>query len=142
MSGVKVTKTVAGAIQVGQNRRHRRGVFGSTCQHRLSSAAAVHQCGGWVLVPCPRYHPAWASEGTPVGHWGLKAGRLWPVWIRQQIHGKHFYFLLLPSIFTFTPALLLFLFCTFIFRKLFLFFLNCCSLLFLLSIYFCFLNFY
>ena len=47
MNGVKVTKTVVCAIQVGQNPRHvwlTEGVFGSTCQYRLSSAAAVQQC--------------------------------------------------------------------------------------------------
>ena len=41
----------------------REVLFGSTCQYRLSSAA-VHQISVGALSRC---HPAWASEGTPVG---------------------------------------------------------------------------
>ena len=57
MNSVKVTKTVVGAVQVGQNPRHMRltkGVFGSTCQHSLSTVQ--QQCSsaaekGWRFVP-------------------------------------------------------------------------------------------
>ena len=68
---VKVTKTIVGAIQVDQNPRHvclTEGVClvagvntGSAAQQQRSSAADE----GWRF--CPRCHPAWASEGTPVG---------------------------------------------------------------------------
>ena len=52
-------------------------------QQCCTSAAVLHQCSsaagkGWRFVP--RCHPAWSSEGTPVGpgkdppvHWGLNS---------------------------------------------------------------------
>ena len=57
MNGVKVTKTVVGAIQVVQNPRPvclTEGVcFCITCQYRLSSAAAVQQKKVGALSPMP-----------------------------------------------------------------------------------------
>ena len=102
MNGVKVTKTVVGAIQVGQNPRHVCLTEGVCLVARVSTGSAVQQqCSsaadkGWRFVPdaiLPR-----ASEGTPVGPGkdthgtlgpGQREGRGWPVKIRQQIHGKH-----------------------------------------------------
>ena len=62
----------------------RRDVFGSTCQFRLSSAAAVQQqCSsaadkGWRFVPDTvlpghRRVPQWVPARTPTVHWGLKS---------------------------------------------------------------------
>ena len=65
---------------------------GSAVQQQCSSAADK----GWRFVP--RCHLAWASEGTPVGPGKdtpstlepeLQEGCGWPVWVRQQTHGKH-----------------------------------------------------
>ena len=53
-------------------------VFGSTCQ--CSSSAAVQQTGT-PLVP--------ARTPTVLLGPGQREGRGWPVWIRQQMHGKH-----------------------------------------------------
>ena len=82
MNGVKVTKTVVSGIQVGQNPRHvclTEGVVGSTCHHRLSSAAAVQQCSRQGLALCPRSclgiggHASGSRQGDPAVHWGLKS---------------------------------------------------------------------
>ena len=100
MNGVKVSKTVVGAVQVGQNPRHVCLAEGVCLAARVNTCPAVQQQSssaadkGWL---CPRCHPAWASEGTPVGpgkdiHRTLgpeqQEGCGWPVWIRQQVHGK------------------------------------------------------
>ena len=57
MNVVKVTKSVVGAIQVGQNPRPvclTEGVcFCFTCQYRLSSAVAVQQIRVGALSPMP-----------------------------------------------------------------------------------------
>ena len=69
MNGVKVTKTVVGAIQVGQSLRPVCSTEGVCLQHvsvqaqQCSSSAGVQQ----IRALCPRCHHAWASEGTPVG---------------------------------------------------------------------------
>ena len=74
MNGVKVTKIVVGAIQVGQNPRHvcltEGGVFGCTCQYRFSSAAAVQQIRVGALSPMPSClgiggHPSGPRQGHP-----------------------------------------------------------------------------
>ena len=50
MNGVKVMKTVVGAFPSRPKPMtrvlDRRGVFGGTCQCKLSSAVAVQQCSG------------------------------------------------------------------------------------------------
>ena len=62
------------------------------------------------MALCPRCHRAWTSEGTPIGpgkdthstlgpEWQEGCGL--PVWIRQQIHGKNFFFCLFLRIFLF-----------------------------------------
>ena len=91
MNGVKVTKTVVRIIHVGQKPRtrvlDRRSVLGSTCQDRLSSAAAVQQqCSSaadkaWrfvpdAILPGHRRAPQWVPARTPTLHWGLKVARL------------------------------------------------------------------
>ena len=84
------TKTVVGAIQVGQNPRHvcltEGVVFGSTCQYRLSSAVDE----GWRFVPdaiLPGHRRAPQDTHGTLGP-GQREGRGWPVWIRQQIYGN------------------------------------------------------
>ena len=44
MNGVKVTKTVVGAIQVGQNPRHVCLIEGVCLVARVNTGSAVHQC--------------------------------------------------------------------------------------------------
>ena len=70
MNGVKVTKTVVGAIPSRPKPTtrvlDRRGVFGSTCQYRLSSAADK----GWrfvpdAILPGHRRAPQWVLARTP-----------------------------------------------------------------------------
>ena len=51
-----------------------RGVFGGTCQYRLSSAAGK----GWRFVPDAillghRRAPQWVLARTPAVHWGLNS---------------------------------------------------------------------
>ena len=72
MNGVKVTKTVVGAMQVGQHVCLTEGVC---LVARVSTGSAVKQCS--------------SAAGT-LGP-GQREGRGWPVWIRQQVHDKHFF---------------------------------------------------
>ena len=100
MNGVKVTKTVLGAIQVGQDPRHVCLTEGVCLVARVNTGSAVQQqCSsaadeGWRFVP----------HAILLGHWrapspakdthgtlgpGQREGRRWPVKIRRQTHGKH-----------------------------------------------------
>ena len=87
MKSVKVTKTVVGAIQVGQNPQHvcfTEGVClvahvstGSAVQQQCSSSAADK---GWRFVPDAimsghRRAPQWVPTRTPTVHWGLNRRR-------------------------------------------------------------------
>ena len=71
MNGVKVTKTVVGAIQVGQNPRLVCLTEGVCLVQRVSTGSAVQQqCSSAtdkVGAFVPDAHPAWASECVPVG---------------------------------------------------------------------------
>ena len=81
MNGVKVTKTVVGAIQVDQNPRHvcltervRLVAPVSTVLQQCSSAANK----GWRIVPDAILHghrraPQWVPARTPTEHWGLNS---------------------------------------------------------------------
>ena len=80
MNGVKVTKIVVGAIQVGQNPQH---VCEGVCfVARVSTGSAVQQqCRiaadkGWRFVPDAillghRRAPQWVPARSPTAHWGL-----------------------------------------------------------------------
>ena len=89
---MKVTKTVVGAIQVGQNPRHvcltegvclvARVSTGSAVQQQCSSSAAAVRSSaaemGWRFVPdaFPPGHrraPQWVPARTPTVHWGLNS---------------------------------------------------------------------
>ena len=84
MNGVTVTKTVVGAIQVGQSTRHvclTEGVClvagvstGSAVQQHCSSAADK----GWrfvpdAILPGHRRVPQWVPARTLTVHWGLNS---------------------------------------------------------------------
>ena len=87
MNGVKVTTTVVGAIQVGQNPRHMCLTVGVCLVARVStgsavqcSSAAVQQIRVGALSPMPscliRGHPSGSRQRTPTAHWGLKSRRV------------------------------------------------------------------
>ena len=82
MNGVKVTKTVVGAIQVGQNPRHVCLAEGVCLVARVNTGSAVQQqCSsaadkGWrfvpdAILPGHRRAPQWVPARTPTEHWGL-----------------------------------------------------------------------
>ena len=89
MNGVKVTKTVVGAIQVGQNPRHvclTEGVClvarDSTASAQCSSSAAVQQMRVGALSPMPSClgiggHPNRSLQGHPRHTGARTAGRPW-----------------------------------------------------------------
>ena len=76
MNGVKVTKTVVGAIQVGHNPRHEgvclvaRVNSGSAVQQQCSSAAdKVWHFVPDAILPGHRRAPQWVPARTPTVHW-------------------------------------------------------------------------
>ena len=81
MNGVKVTKTVVGAIQGGQNPRHVCLSEGVCLVARVNTGSAVQQCNsaadrGWRIVPDAilrrhRRAPQKVPARTPPVHWGL-----------------------------------------------------------------------
>ena len=84
MNGVKVTKTVVGAIQVGQNPRHMCLTEGVCLVERVRAGSAVlQQCSsspdkGWRFVPDAillghRRARLWLVARTPTVHWGLNS---------------------------------------------------------------------
>ena len=94
---MKVTETVVGAIQVGQNPRHvcltervclvARVSTGSAVQQQCSSAAD----NGWrfvpdAILPGHRRAPKWIEARAPTVLWGPDSGKAVG---RQQIHCKH-----------------------------------------------------
>ena len=84
-NGVKVTKTVVGAVQVGQNPRHVRLTEGVCSVARVDTGSAVQQqCSsaadkGWRFVSDAvllrhRRAPHWGFPArTPTAHWGLNS---------------------------------------------------------------------
>ena len=98
---MKRTSLKSSRFQVGQNPRHVCLAEGVCLAARVNTGSAVQQqCSsaadkGWrfvpdAILPGHRRAPQWVPARTPTVHWGLnrrKAG--WPVWSRQQIHGKH-----------------------------------------------------
>ena len=90
MNGVKVTKTVVGAIQVGQNPRHVCLIEGVCFVVRVSTGSAVQQqqCSsvadkGWRFVPDAillgghRRAPSGRRQGHPRYTGARSAPRLW-----------------------------------------------------------------
>ena len=84
MNGVKVTRTVVGAIQVGQNPRHVCLAEGVCLAARVNTGSAVQQqCSsaadkGWrfvpdAILPGHRRAPQWVPARTPTVHWGLNS---------------------------------------------------------------------
>ena len=102
MNGVKVTRTVVDAIQVGQNPRHVCLAEGVCLVARVNTGSAVQQqCSsaadkGWRFVPDAilrghRRAPQWGPGKDSYRTLGLEQqeGCGWPVWIRQQTQDKH-----------------------------------------------------
>ena len=86
MNGVKVTKTVVGAIQVGQNPRHLWLTEGVCLVARVNTGSAVQQQSssaadeGWrfvpdAILPGHRSAPQWVPARTPTVHWGADSGK-------------------------------------------------------------------
>ena len=84
MNGVKVTKTVVGALQVGQNLQHMCVTDGVCLVSRVNTGSAVQQqCSSaadqcWPFVPDAillghRRAPQWVRARTLTVHWGLNS---------------------------------------------------------------------
>ena len=102
MNGVKVTKTVVGAIQVGPNPRHVCLAEGVCLVARVNTGSAVQQqCSsaadkGWrfvpdAILPGHRRAPQWVPARTPTVHWGLNSRKAvgGPFGSDSRVHGKH-----------------------------------------------------
>ena len=82
MNSVKVTKTVVGAIQVGQNPRHVCLTKGVCLVSRVNTGSAVQRssaadkCWRFVpdaILPGHRRAPQWVPARTPTVHWCLNS---------------------------------------------------------------------